>query len=269
VVKTPEPTAPPVEKPKPIESSVQARQSVKGPEPISTDVNSGAPVTKPETDATNVTAVAQKPESVKKEPVKSKAMSKIVFVYCWAALRVIAGGLGALGIVWVARGGVGHSTLTGAFAAADVFFISSVLIELILFYKMWAAIQDGNVSITPVKAVVFLLIPFFNFYWALLMFTSFAEDCNSFMRQRSMQSKELPFVLFMVHSFLFILSEMLVAVLLLSVFAFIDIIGKVFAEFSVVSWTFFIFVAIAGLCYFVTHILVSMKVCDAVNALSE
>ncbi len=104
------------------------------------------------------------------------------------AVRIIAGVLGALGLVLAVQKGA-KSTLIATFAAADVFLVCSVAIELMLFYKMWAAIKDSQTSISPGRAVGFLFIPVFNIYWALLMLTGFTEDYNSFIIRRSIRAE--------------------------------------------------------------------------------
>lgn len=261
--KPPGPTAQLVENPERIESPAQAEQHAKSPE--------SAPVAKsetPEETAARVTAPAEIAKPTEKGETKSKTLSKIVFVYCWAAVRIIAGGLGFLGLMLAIRAST-RSTLIAIFIGADIFWVGSVLIELMLFYRMWSAIQDGQTSTSPVKAVSFLFIPVFNFYWALLMLTGFVEDYNSFIRRRSVEAKELSFVLFLIYSFLFILSEMVATVLMICVFAFLGLIGRAFAAYPVFSWAIFFFVSAAGLCYFITYLLVAMKTCNAVNALSE
>ncbi len=256
--KTPEPVAPPA----------QAAQPVKSPESVFPPAESESPVEAPEKIAARVAPPAKIAEPVKEEKPKSKALSKIVFVYCWIVVRIIAGILGFLGLVLAIRESA-HSTLIVTFAAADVFWVCSVLIELILFYKMWATIQDAQTSTSPAKAVAFLFIPVFNFYWALLMFTGFAEDCNAFIHRRSVQAKELSFVLFLIYAFLFILFEVVMTVLMICVFAFVGLIGRAFAGYPVFSWAIFFFISAAGICHFITHILVAMKTCNAVNALPE
>jgi hypothetical protein len=266
--KTPEPVAPVVKRPEQVEPPAQAAQPVKSPESVFGPAKSEAPVETPEKITAHVTAAAKISEQVKEEKPRSKALSKMLFVYCWAALRIVAGVLGFLGLVLAMRGSA-RSTLIATFAAADVFLLCSVAIELTLFYKMWAAIQDGQASISPVKAIAFLFIPVFNLYWALLMFTGFADDYNAFIKRRSVKAKELSFVLFLIYAFLFILFEMVVTVLMIFVFAFIGLIGRAFAGFPVLSWAIFFFISTAGICHFITHILVAMKTCSAVNALPE
>ncbi|MFA7485305.1 MAG: zinc-ribbon domain-containing protein [Phycisphaerae bacterium] len=207
-------------------------------------------------------------EQPKTNQPKSEKLSKILFVYGWAVLRAVAGILGLLGLMLILKRS-SNSVLIMTFAAANIFMISSIVIEMMLFYKMWSVIQDGSASITPGKAVGFLFIPVFNLYWALLMLTGFPEDYNAFIKQRSGRNKELPPILFMIYSFLFVIFEFAAAVVLLSVFVLLSIIGRAFRGYPEVSWMLFSIFAAAGIAHFITHILTAAKTCIAVNALQK
>jgi predicted Zn finger-like uncharacterized protein len=218
-------------------------------------------------------APVKSPEPMKEEKSESKALpktalSKTVFVYCWIAVRIIAGVLGSLGLMLAIRKGT-HSTLIVTFAAADVFLLCSVAIELMLFYKMWAAIQDGQASISPAKAVGFLFIPVFNIYWALCMLTGFVEDYNAFKQRRSVKAKDLPFVLFLIYAFMFISAAMAVTTPMICVFAFLRLISRAFISYSIFSWSLLAFALAAGIGHFITYMLVATKTCNAINALSD
>lgn len=265
VTKT-EPVVPPAKSTEPVKPPAPIAPPVKSPEVAGPSAKSVAPAETSAKISARVAPAAEIAEPVEEEKPKSTALSKTVFVYCWIAVRVIAGMLGFLGLMLAIRESA-RSTLIATFMVADVFWICSVLIELMLFYKMWAAIQDGQVSVSPAKAVAFLFIPVFNVYWTLLMLNGFAEDYNAFIHRRSVQAEELPPVLFLVYAFLFILFEMVMTVLMLSVFAFVELIGRAFTGFAVLSWAIFLFISAAGIGHFITYILVATKTCGAVNAL--
>ncbi len=228
------------------------------PEPIAPQIKSPMPIAPPVMSAQPATEVSKSP---------SKAvLSKAVFVYCWAGVRIIAGVLGVLGLMLAIQKGA-KPTLIATFAAADVFLIVSVAIEYMLFYKMWAAIQDDEASISPGKAVGFLLIPVFNIYWALLMVTGFAEDYNSFIIRRSIRARELPMSLYLIYAFALMLSETVLTAPMLCIFGFLRYINRAFEEYSFVAWALVVFLLAAGIGHFITYILVSFKTCNAVNAL--
>ena len=50
----------------------------------------------------------------------------------------------------------------------------------LFWHRAWRAIQDGCARTTPAKAVGFMFIPFFNFYWAFRLIWGFAKDYNAF-----------------------------------------------------------------------------------------
>jgi predicted Zn finger-like uncharacterized protein len=250
-IETPVAVEPPAKSP-PLASPAPIIPPVKSPEPVKPPVKSAE------------LAKEEKPES----KVLSKALSKTVFVYCWLIIRIIAGIFGLLGIVLAIRKDA-HSTLITTFAAADIFLVCSVLIELSMFYKMWAAIQDDQASISPAKAVGFLFIPVFNIYWALLMVTGFAEDYNAFIQRRVIKTKDLPMSLFLIYAFALILSATVVTTPMVCVFAFVGLISRAFIGYPLQSWLLFIFVFAAGVGHFIAYLLVAIKTCNAINALPE
>lgn len=273
-VKSPEPVVPPVKIAEPIEPPVPVTPPVKspplakprplaGPAPIAPQVKIPAPIAPPA-----INAEPTKQEQLESKASSKAALSKVVFVYCWTGVRIIAGILGALGLMLAIRK-ADHSTLIATFAAANVFLICSVAIELALFYKMWAAIQDGQASISPAKAVGFLFIPVFNIYWALLMVTGFAEDYNAFIQRRAIKTKDLPMTLFLIYAFVFILAGMVVTVPMICVFRFVGLISVAFIGYPAAAWTLFSIVFAAGIAHFITYILFAFKTCNAINALPE
>jgi hypothetical protein len=197
---------------------------------------------------------------------ESKAPSKAVFVYCWTGVRIIAGILAVLGLMLAIRKGA-HSTLIATFAAADVFLICSIAIEMLLFYKMWAAIQDDQASLSPAKAVGFLFIPVFNIYWALLMITGFAEDYNAFIQRRAIRAKDLSLTLFLLYAFAFMLMATILTIPVMCIFVFLGLISRAFIGYPAAAWTLFAIVFAAGAAHFITYILVAFKTCNAINAL--
>ena len=56
------------------------------------------------------------------------------------------------------------------------FMLPSLFFGLILLYKMWRQIPRWETPTTPGKAVGFLLIPFFNFYWFFIALGGLAES---------------------------------------------------------------------------------------------
>jgi predicted Zn finger-like uncharacterized protein len=277
--KAPQPSAPPVESPPPaapekitepvtppVKEPQLAAAPVKSPEPIKPPVTIPKPT---ETPVAKIVAPAKEEKPVSK-PVSKTTLSKIVFVCCWMAVRIIAGALALYGLMLAVKNAKGeHSTLISIFAAADVFLAVSVLIEFLLYYKMWAAIKDSQRSISPGKAVGFLFIPVFNMYWALCMVIGFAEDYNSFINRHGINTKKLPMTLFIIYGFVLMLTILFVTTPMVCVFAFVGRIRGAFLGYPHPSWALFAFVSAIGIIHFITYTLVSLKTCNAVNALQE
>lgn len=65
------------------------------------------------------------------------------------------------------------------------------LVSFYLFlYKAWGLIQDGQARTTPLKAVLFLFIPLFNYYWIFVAIRGLAEDLNNYAKQRQISARE-------------------------------------------------------------------------------
>jgi predicted Zn finger-like uncharacterized protein len=260
-----------VENPVPVESTVKSPEPAAPPAPIAPPVQSPKPAATPIKIATPAAPPPVSAELAKEVPPEPAAasktmLSKTVFVYCWIGVRIITVILCALGLMLVINKGA-KSTLIVAFAAADVFLIGSVVIEYMLFYKMWAAIKDDKTSISPGKAVGFLFIPVFNIYWALLMVTGFAEDYNSFIIRRSIKAKELPMSLYLIYAFALMLSETALTAPMLCVFGFLRYVSSAFSNYTVAAWALLACLSAAGIIHFVAYIFFAVKTCNAVNAL--
>ncbi len=69
--------------------------------------------------------------------------------------------------------------------------IAGYVLLCILLYRFWAIIQDGKPRTTPGKAVGFLFIPFFNFYWAYIAWVELSKDINAYCRQRNIDAPQV------------------------------------------------------------------------------
>ncbi|MFX4263477.1 hypothetical protein ACOBQJ_14930 [Pelotomaculum propionicicum] len=78
------------------------------------------------------------------------------------------------------------------------------IVWLVLLYKAWAAIQDGHASVTPVKAVVFMLIPFYRYYWIFRTFRNYAGEFNAYIARHCLAVPNLSDGLFTAFSILWI-----------------------------------------------------------------
>ena len=94
--------------------------------------------------------------------------------------------------------------------AADLYIYAIIpytylgVVWLALLYQSWAAIQDAHSAVTPVKAVVFMLTPFFRYYWIFRVFGNYAGEFNAFVARRCLAVPSLSDGLFMAFSILWI-----------------------------------------------------------------
>lgn len=125
----------------------------------------------------------------------------------------------------------------GLMALGMVPALYGAVILYVLCYKMWQAIQDAHARTTPGKAVGFLFIPFYNFYWMFQAFWGFAKDYNAFAARYAINAPRLPEGLFLAYP-------------ILAIAGMIPCIG-----------------ILAGLAQYVVTLMMVSKICDAVNAI--
>lgn len=137
-----------------------------------------------------------------------------------------------------------RQNIYAALYAALLFFVLEFaallyasVVAMILYYKMWASIQDGHARTSPGKAVGFLFIPFFNLYWIFQVFWGFSQDYNAYVDRHGVPTKKLPEGLFLTFSIL-----------------------------PLTTWIPFLNI-VTIIAYWVVFIMVVSQVCDAVNAL--
>jgi len=112
------------------------------------------------------------------------------------------------------------------------------VVQCLFIYKAWASIQDGQARAGPCKALGFLFIPFFNFYWVFQAVWGFAVDFNKYRARNNLSSAPgLPEGLFLTYCILYVLS----------IIPFVNFVTNI-ANFVIAA------------------VLIS-RVCDAVNAL--
>lgn len=97
---------------------------------------------------------------------------------------------------------VASSILLLLFGCAAILF--GATIWYLLLYRAWSAVQDGYASITPEKAVGFIFIPFYNFYWIFKAWYGFARDYNRYIERNRLNTPKLEESLFLAFCILFI-----------------------------------------------------------------
>ena len=73
-----------------------------------------------------------------------------------------------------------NSAMVAISCIAEIIILAFVVLQFMLLYRFWQIIQDGFASTTPGKAVGFLFIPFFNFYWFFRAYFGLAKDQNRY-----------------------------------------------------------------------------------------
>jgi hypothetical protein len=61
----------------------------------------------------------------------------------------------------------------------------------VAIFKGWKAINDGQARTTPGKALLYLLVPLFNYYWMFQVFGGFATDYNLYVRRYQLSAPKL------------------------------------------------------------------------------
>lgn len=64
--------------------------------------------------------------------------------------------------------------------------IASAVMLVVLLYKLWASIQPTRT--TPGKAIGFLFIPLFNFYWVFRVYRGWSVEANRFVQQHGIEA---------------------------------------------------------------------------------
>jgi hypothetical protein len=145
-----------------------------------------------------------------------------------------------VGVAAIAGGGRSGADAGMAFILLGYIpILFAAVVMLVLVYKMWAAIQDGQVRATPGKAVGFLFIPFFNFYWVFQVFPGFADDYNAYAGRHSLKVPRLERGLFLAYC-------------ILTLCGIVPILGMLCVVVN-----------------FVIALMMISRICDAVNALAE
>jgi hypothetical protein len=83
-----------------------------------------------------------------------------------------------------------------------IFMVYGAIFMLVLWYKSWAAIQDGHARTTPGKAIGFLFIPLFDFYWIFQAVWGLSKDFNAYLQRNSIPATRLPEGLFLAYCIL-------------------------------------------------------------------
>jgi len=105
-------------------------------------------------------------------------VSKPFYFGSYLAATVLAALL-TIGLLIAGEGKIEEAHLPFAIVSSLIAIYAFVVLA-ILIYKMWKALPAGVARTTPGKAVGFLFIPLFNFYWWFPALWGWAQDWNSY-----------------------------------------------------------------------------------------
>jgi hypothetical protein len=118
-------------------------------------------------------------------------------------LGLLIGGLSAMLIGLILDGINAESGNRGVFVTVLIFFWSGLIslvtgeiLSYIVVYHMWKMIQDGFARTTPGKAIGFLFIPFFSYYWIFVAFRGLAIDYNGYINRHGLTAPTMSVNLF-------------------------------------------------------------------------
>ncbi len=109
------------------------------------------------------------------------------------------------------------------------FAIISLICVCRMLYKMWDSINDGHSRTTPGKAIGFLFIPFFNFYWIFQVWGGFPADYNAYLDRHQLSAPHLSPGIYVVYPILSLLSALPVVgvvIAIIGTFVFLAVISK-------------------------------------------
>lgn len=70
--------------------------------------------------------------------------------------------------------------------------IFGIVMLAILVYKFWESLQGKGARTTSGKAVGFLFIPFFNFYWIFQAYWGWTKDFNQYISSANINTEKMP-----------------------------------------------------------------------------
>jgi hypothetical protein len=71
----------------------------------------------------------------------------------------------------------------GLVCVFEIPLMAGGVLQYILVYKFWQILQDGFARTTPGKAVGFMFIPFFNFYWLFVAYYGLSKDQDAYIKR--------------------------------------------------------------------------------------
>ena len=113
--------------------------------------------------------------------------------YVWSVVSGMLGGLIGIAIVGPARFGeqIEPAMLPPLFLVEALVF-GAVAVMYVFYYKMWKALPPAFARTTPGKAIGFLFIPIYNFYWMFKAVWGWTQDFNRYRHERNLGAARAP-----------------------------------------------------------------------------
>lgn len=149
--------------------------------------------------------------------LRPKPVSTAFYLVSYIGGSILGGILLVIGIVGIAGGaaaaedgneaGKVFAGVGGLLLVLGILFcLYAFIISMVLYYKMWDAIQDGHARTTPGMAVGLMFIPFFNLYWMFQAIWGYSKDYNAYLQRHQVAAQPLPENLFLIYCIMTIAS---------------------------------------------------------------
>lgn len=102
-----------------------------------------------------------------------------------------------------------------------LFIVSVTVVHLVTIYKNWNSIQDNQSTVSAGKAIGFLFIPFFNYYWIFKVWGGFPKAYNEFIDRNNLSTPKIGSIKTFVLVPLWIIVSPLVSLLFLVISKFL------------------------------------------------
>ena len=126
----------------------------------------------------------------------------------------------------------------GIFALAMLCFLATAVTYIILVFKAWSAIQDGQAAWSPAAAAIPLIIPLLNIIWAFIAVWGWAKDYNKYVTRHNLNVPKMTEGMFLAQP-------------ICAICSIIPLVG-----------------ALAALAHLVLIFVNASKMCDGVNAIA-
>jgi len=123
------------------------------------------------------------------------------------------------------------STIASAISTVAIVTVLQYLLVLtiypfVLLAKMWGSIQDEWNDVTPIKAIAFLFIPFFNLYWIFRVWGGYATEYDNYVLRHDLSIAPLAGTVFLFYPLFAILGGLFLFPALVLPFLMFPMIGK-------------------------------------------